>query len=56
MKEVTLNINWKTAARIHIECVKYGSNPKAVKEAEAEIMRMADLLDQLVEEVYNERS
>lgn len=49
-REVSININWKTAARIHLECVKHGSNDEVKKQAEAEIMRMAELLDRFVEE------
>ncbi len=49
-RTIALPVTWEWAARICIECIKHGSNPEAVKEAEAEIMRMADLLDQLVEE------
>jgi len=47
---VKLNLSWKIAARIHIECIQHGSNHEAVEQAKTEIMRMADLLDQLLEE------
>lgn len=47
MKTVTLNPTWKAAARICLECVKHGADGEAQRNAESEIMRMADALDKL---------
>lgn len=47
---IKLNATWKFAARIHLECIKHGSSEEAKQTAEAEIMRMAELLDKFVEE------
>jgi hypothetical protein len=47
---ISMNITWKFAARIHLECIKHGSSEEAKRTAEAEIMRMAKLLDKLTEE------
>jgi hypothetical protein len=47
MKSITLNPTWKAAARICLECVKHGDSPEAQRNAEAELMRMAEQLDEI---------
>lgn len=47
---ISMNITWKFAARIHLECIKHGSSEEAKRTAEAEIMRMAEILDKFVKE------
>lgn len=47
MKTIKLTPTWKAAARICIECLKFGTDANAQKSAEDELMRMADALDEI---------
>ena len=43
---VDLTPSWTMAARIFVLCLRNGSSEKAKDEAEAEVMKMAALLEQ----------
>ena len=49
-KTITLTPSWVFTARILVECIKHGVSESAKAEAEAELMRMAKLLDLKVAE------
>ena len=48
IRSIVLTPTWVAAARIYLECVKHGDNPKTKADAEKEIMRMAHLLDAFI--------
>lgn len=49
-RTIVLPMTWEFAARICIECIKHGDNEKARRDAEAELVRMAKLLDKHLKE------